>query len=256
MSEGRVRTIWLSDIHLGTRDCRAEALLEFLDTHESDFLYLVGDIVDFWMLRRAPYWAHTHSDVLRRLVAKARAGTLVTFVPGNHDEYARRFCDVQLGNVFITREAVHRTADGRLLLVMHGDEFDAVTRWNRRVAWLGDLGYGLLMGLNRRLNHARRVLGFGHWSLARYVWRVKRAVRYIEEFEHAAARQAAARGMDGVVCGHIHKPTVRTIGRTLYCNTGDWVDNCTALVEREDGTLALLTEVADVARAGHGSAQP
>jgi len=112
------------------------------------------------------------------------------------------------------------------------------------------------MGLNRRLNHARRVLGFGHWSLARYVWRVKRAVRYIEEFEHAAARQAAARGMDGVVCGHIHKPTVRTIGSTLYCNTGDWVDHCTALVEREDGTLALLTAVGDVARAGHGSARP
>jgi UDP-2,3-diacylglucosamine pyrophosphatase LpxH len=223
MSEPRFRTIWLSDTHLGTPDCRAEALLAFLEAHDCDFLYLVGDIIDFWRLKRASYWAPAHSDVLRRVVAKARAGTLVTFVPGNHDEYARRFCDVQLGNIMIVREAVHRTADGRLLLVLHGDEFDAVTRWNRRVAWLGDLGYGLLMRLNRWLNRARRLLGFGHWSLAGYVWKVERALQYIDEFEQAAAREGARRGMDGVVCGHIHKFAVRSIGAVLYCNTGDWV---------------------------------
>jgi len=136
---------------------------------------------------------------------------------------------------------VHRTADGRLLLVLHGDEFDAVTRWNRRVAWLGDLGYGLLMRLNRWLNRARRLLGFGHWSLAGYVWKVKRALQYIDEFEQAAAREGARRGMDGVVCGHIHKSAVRSIGAVLYCNTGDWVESCTALVERKDGSLALLS---------------
>jgi UDP-2,3-diacylglucosamine pyrophosphatase LpxH len=241
MSGSRFRTIWLSDTHLGTRDCRALALLEFLDEHECDFLYLVGDIVDFWSLARAPYWAHAHSDVLRRMLARARAGTLVTFVPGNHDEYARRFCDVQLGNIMIVREAVHRTADGRLLLVLHGDEFDAVTRWNRWVAWLGGLGYDLLMGLNRRLNEVRRRLGFGHWSLAGYVWQVDRAIRYIGEFERAAAREAARRGMAGVVCGHIHRPALRSIGSTLYGNAGDWVEHCSALVEREDGALALLS---------------
>ena len=241
MSDARVRAIWLSDTHLGTPDCRAGALLEFLGRHECDFLYLVGDIIDFWQLKRTPYWAPAHSDVLRRVVSKARAGTVVTFVPGNHDEYARRFCDVQLGNIIIVREAVHRTADGRLLLVLHGDEFDAVTRWNRWVAWLGDLGYGLLMSLNRWLNRARRVAGFGHWSLAGYVWTVGRARRYIDEFEQAAAREAARRGMDGVVCGHIHKPAVRAIGSVLYCNTGDWVESCTALVERANGSLELLS---------------
>jgi len=241
MSAARLRTIWLSDTHLGTRDCRAEALLEFLDRHECDFLYLVGDIIDFWSLTRAPYWAPAHSDVLRRVLTRARAGTLVTFVPGNHDEYARRFCDTQLGNVMIVREAVHRTADGRLLLVLHGDEFDAVTRWNRWLVWLGDRGYRLLMGLNRWLNRARRWLGLGHWSLASFVWRAERARRYIEEFEQAAAREATRRGMAGVVCGHIHRPTLRTIGGALYCNSGDWVESCSALVEHGDGTLALVS---------------
>jgi UDP-2,3-diacylglucosamine pyrophosphatase LpxH len=242
MSEARFRTIWLSDVHLGTRGCRAEALLEFLNTHECEFLYLVGDIIDFWRLKRSPYWPQTHSGFIRRVLSMAREGTMVTFVPGNHDEYVRRFCDLQLGNILVVREAVHRTADGRLLLVLHGDELDAVTRCHRWLAVLGDVSDELLMVLNRWFNHARRVLGFGYWSLAGYVkWKVKRAVMYVGDFESSVTGEAAHRGMDGVVCGHIHKAELRPIGAILYCNTGDWVESCTALAERADGSLVLLT---------------
>src|SRR5262245_20582936 len=234
MTTTRVRTLWVSDVHLGTRGCRADALLEFLEAHECEFLYPVGDIIDFWRLKRSPHWPQSHSDVIRRVLSMARRGTVVTFIPGNHDEYVRRFCDFQLGNILIVREAVHRTADGRLLLVVHGDEFDVVTRYHRWIAVLGDAGYSLLMVLNRWLNHGRRVLGFGYWTLAAYVkWKVKRAVMYVGDFETAVAREAGARNMDGVVCGHIHRAELRPIGSVLYCNTGDWVESCTALAEAE-----------------------
>jgi UDP-2,3-diacylglucosamine pyrophosphatase LpxH len=245
----RFRAIWLSDIHLGTRGCKAEALLAFLDTHDCEYLYLVGDIIDFWKLRRSPYWPQIHSDVIRKVLSKARAGTIVTFVPGNHDEYLRRFCDLQLGNIFVTREAVHRTADGRLLLILHGDEFDGVTRCHRWIAVLGDVGYDALVMLNHWLNRARRVCGLGYFSLAAYVkGKVKRAMMFACDFEEAVAREAARRGMQGVVCGHIHKTEMRSIGSVLYCNTGDWVESCSALVEREDGRLELLAYAARVNR--------
>jgi len=242
MGETRFRTIWLSDIHLGTRGCKAEALVEFLEAHACDYLYLVGDIIDFWRLKRAPYWPQVHSDVIRKVLSKARAGTIVTFVPGNHDEYLRRFCDLQLGNIFVTREAVHRTAAGRLFLILHGDEFDGVTRCHRWLAKLGDVAYEHLLVLNRWFNRVRRACGCDYFSLSAYVkWKVKRAIIYACDFEEAVAGEAARRGMDGVVCGHIHRTEMRPIGPVLYCNTGDWVESCTALVEREDGSLALLS---------------
>jgi UDP-2,3-diacylglucosamine pyrophosphatase LpxH len=257
MDETRLRTIWLSDTHLGTRECRAEALLEFLETHECEFLYLVGDIVDFWRLKRSPYWPQAHGDVVRRVLSMARRGTTVTFIPGNHDEYLRGFCDTQLGNILVVREAVHRTADGRLLLVLHGDEFDAVTRCHRWIARLGDVGYELLMRLNYWFNHARRVLGFGYWSLAGYVkWKVKRAVMFVNEFEKVVAHEAARRGMDGVVCGHIHKADLRAIGPVLYCNTGDWVESCSALAEHEDGSLSLVAFAERAHRPARAAARP
>jgi UDP-2,3-diacylglucosamine pyrophosphatase LpxH len=235
------RTIWVSDTHLGTRDCKARELLEFLDGHDCEYLYLVGDIIDFWRLKRAPHWPQIHSDVIRTVLSKARAGTLVTFVPGNHDEYLRRFCDTQLGNIMVTREAVHRTADGRLLLVLHGDEFDGITQYHRWLAKLGDFSYDRLLVVNRWFNHARRVLGFGYWSLSAYVKsKVKSAVNFVADFEHALAVEAGRRGLDGIVCGHIHRAEMRSVGRVLYCNTGDWVESCTALVEHEDGDLELL----------------
>jgi UDP-2,3-diacylglucosamine pyrophosphatase LpxH len=247
----RVRSVWLSDIHLGTRDCQAETLLAFLDAIECDYLYLVGDIIDFWRLERAPHWPQRHSDVIQAVLSKAQAGCVVTLIPGNHDEYLRRFCDLQLGNILVVREAVHRTADGRLLLLLHGDEFDGVTRCHRWVARTGDIGYELLLRINRWFNGARRILGFPYWSLSAYVkWKVKRAVDFVVDFEQSVAREAARRGMHGVVCGHIHRATMREAHGVLYCNTGDWVESCTALIERADGVLELLAVGSDAQPAG------
>jgi UDP-2,3-diacylglucosamine pyrophosphatase LpxH len=244
MGSRRYRTIWLSDIHLGTRECRAQALLDFLDAHDCEYLYLVGDIIDFWRLKRSPYWPQLHSDVVRKVLSKARAGTLVTLVPGNHDEYFRKFCDLQLGNLVVTREALHQTADGRLLLVVHGDEFDTVTVHHRWLAVLGDVGYDWLVSLNRWFNQVRLSLGLGYWSLAAAVkGRVKQAVSFISHFEDALAREAVQRRVAGIVCGHIHKAELREIRTVLYCNTGDWVESCTALVEDDGGRLELLRAV-------------
>ena len=251
MTTARYRTIWVSDTHLGTRDCEAGALLDFLDGHECEYLYLVGDIVDFWRLRRAPQWATRHSDVVRSVLAKAGAGTLVTLIPGNHDEYLRRFCDLQVGNIMVTREAVHRTADGRLFLIVHGDEFDSVTSCHRWVAVTGDVCYQVLLVLNRWVNRGRLRFGLPYASLSAYVkHRVKQAVTYMTEFETGLAREAARRAMQGVVCGHIHRAELREIEGIVYCNTGDWVESCTALVERMDGGLELLRMVPATARSG------
>lgn len=242
MTRTRYRTIWLSDTHLGTRGCQAQALLDFLDSHECDYLYLVGDIIDFWRLKRAPHWTQLHSDVIRMVLSKARAGTVVTLVPGNHDEYLRRFCDLQLGNIMVTEEAIHRTVDGRLLLVVHGDQFDGITRCHRWLALSGDVGYEALLVLNRWFNRGRRLLRLPYWSLSAYVkGKVKRAVNFITAFETALAHEAQRRNLHGVVCGHIHHAEIREIQGILYCNTGDWVESCTALAERSDGALELLS---------------
>ena len=242
MKRTQYRSIWLSDTHLGTPGCQARALLDFLERHECDFLYLVGDIIDFWRLKRSPHWTQLHSDVIRVVLSKARAGTMVTLVPGNHDEYLRRFCDLQLGNIMVTQEAIHRTTDGRLLLVVHGDEFDGITRYHRWLALTGDIGYEMLLVLNRRFNQARRIFGLPYWSLSAYVkGKVKRAVNFVTAFEAGLAHEAARRGLHGVVCGHIHRAEMRDIEGILYCNTGDWVESCTALAEAVDGTLELLS---------------
>ena len=250
MTRAKYRTIWVSDTHLGTRDCRARDLLQFLDAHDCDYLYLVGDIIDFWGLKRAPHWAPLHSDIIRTVLSKARAGTTVTLVPGNHDEHLKTFCDLQIGNIMLTREAVHRTVDGRLLLVVHGDECDAVTRCRRWMALTGDLGYDALLVLNRWFNHVRHWLRMPYWNLSAYVKdHVTRAVSFIDAFEGAIAREASRRKLQGVVCGHIHRAELRDIEGILYCNTGDWVENCTALVEQADGALELVRMTPSVADA-------
>lgn len=236
------RAIWISDVHLGTRECEAAQLLAFLERHDCDYLYLVGDVIDFWRLRRAPYWPQVHSDVVRIILAKARAGTIVTLIPGNHDAYLRRFCDFQLGTIMVTREAVHRTADGRLLAVLHGDDFDGVTRYQRWVVRLGHVGCAVLLTLNRWLNRARRRLGLGYWSLSgRLKGMVRPAVGFATAFETAVVREAQRRRLDGVVCGHIHWPGLHAVGPMLYGNAGDWVESCSAIVEHVDGRLELLT---------------
>jgi UDP-2,3-diacylglucosamine pyrophosphatase LpxH len=244
----RYRTIWISDIHLGTRGCKAEFLLDFLRATESETLYLVGDIVDGWRLKRSWYWPQLHNDVVQKLLRKARKGTRVVYIPGNHDEILRRFLEISIGQIEVMSEAVHVTANGRKLLVLHGDEFDAVVRYARWLAFLGDWAYNAALAANYWINLLRRRLGLSYWSLSAYLkQRVKNAVEYISRFEQAVAEAAAKRGADGVVCGHIHHAEIREIAGVTYCNDGDWVESCTALVEHADGKLEILRWVEDQA---------
>ncbi|HEX9465694.1 MAG TPA: UDP-2,3-diacylglucosamine diphosphatase [Alphaproteobacteria bacterium] len=235
------RAIWLSDIHLGTRGCKAAFLLDFLKHTESDFLYLVGDIVDGWRLRQSWFWNQLHNDVVQKLLRKARKGTKVVYVPGNHDEILRDYLDLHFGGIYVTGEAMHDTADGKRLLIIHGDAFDGVVRYARWLAFLGDRAYNVALVLNHWFNKARLALGYPYWSLSAFLkHKVKNAVNYIGDFEHAVAAEAKRRGADGVVCGHIHKAEMREIDGILYCNDGDWVESCTALVEHANGRLEIL----------------
>jgi UDP-2,3-diacylglucosamine pyrophosphatase LpxH len=237
----RVRTVWISDIHLGTPGCQAEPLLDFLREVECETLYLVGDIIDGWQLRRQWYWPQAHNDVVQKLLRKARKGTQVIFVPGNHDEFARKYVHHNFGGVEVVRDCMHQTADGRLLWVVHGDLFDGVIQCARWLAYVGDWAYELTLKLNRHLNSLRARLGLPYWSLSRYLkLKVKRAVSYVSDFEHAVAREAIKRGAHGVVCGHIHHAEMREIDGILYANDGDWVESLTALVEHADGRLEIL----------------
>jgi len=235
------RSVFLSDIHLGTRGCQAELLLDFLRQLSCDHLYLVGDIVDGWRLKTNWYWPQPHNDVVQKILRLARKGVLVTYIPGNHDEPARDFCGAHFGGVFVTRDAVHQTADGRRFLVVHGDEFDGVVRHAQWLAHVGDYAYRAALWLNTVFNRARRRFGFGYWSLSAFLKsKVKNAVKFIDNFEAALAGEARLRGLDGVICGHIHKAEMRTIDGILYCNDGDWVESCTALVEFDDGRLDIM----------------
>jgi UDP-2,3-diacylglucosamine pyrophosphatase LpxH len=235
------RTIFLSDIHLGTRGCQAERLLDFLKQHTCDELYLVGDIIDGWRMKSSMYWPQSHSNVLRRFLTLTKRGTRLVYVTGNHDEFLRRYSDLAIGNIELVDEAVHETADGRRLLVVHGDEYDVITRYHRWVAWLGDVGYTLMLELNRHFNVLRSRFGYGYWSLSAWVkHRVKRAVSFISEFEEAVAHQCRKQGYDGVVCGHIHHAEIRDLNGVRYLNCGDWVESCTALVENARGEFQIL----------------
>ena len=237
----RFRAIFLSDIHLGTPGCQADKLLDFLRLTESQHLYLVGDIIDGWQLKRRWYWQQSHNDVVQKVLRKARKGTQVTYVAGNHDEAARHFLGLAFGGIEIVDETVHRTKDGRRLLVVHGDLFDAVVQHARWLALVGDWFYTLLLRLNRAVNSLSARLGLKYWSLSQFVkLRVKNAVTYIGDFEAALAQEARSRGFDGVVCGHIHKAEIRDIEGILYCNDGDWVESLTALVETESGELQII----------------
>jgi len=249
----RVRTVWISDLHLGTPGCRADALLHFLRSVDCETLYLVGDIIDGWQLRRQWYWPQAHNDVVQKVLRKARKGTRVVFVPGNHDEFARRYVEHNFGGVDVVEDCVHRTLDGRLLWVTHGDLFDGVVQHARWLAFLGDKMYDVALELNRHFNSLRARLGLPYWSLSRYLkLRVKRAVSFISDFESALAREARRRGVDGVVCGHIHHAELRTIDGMLYANDGDWVESLTALVEHFDGQLQII----DWSRSSGDGAEP
>jgi len=237
----RFRAIFVSDIHLGTASCQAERLLDFLRHTDSDHLYLVGDVIDGWQLKRRWFWHQTHNDVVQKVLRKARKGTRVTYIAGNHDEAMRQFLGLAFGGIEILGEAEHMTADGRRLLVIHGDLFDAVVQQAKWLAHVGDALYLMALKANQWLNHWRAKLGFPYWSLAQFLkHRVKNAVSYIGKFEDALAHEARRRRFDGVVCGHIHKAEIRDIGGILYCNDGDWVESLTALVELESGELRIV----------------
>jgi UDP-2,3-diacylglucosamine pyrophosphatase LpxH len=244
----RFRTIWISDVHLGTAGCNAALLLSFLKSTDSETLYLVGDIIDGWRLKRSWYWPDAHNDIIRRVLKKAKRGTKVIYIPGNHDEAARQFIGLNFGGVQLLHDAIHETADGRKLWVLHGDAFDGVVLYARWLAFLGDYAYGLLLRLNTLVNAARRKLGFDYWSLSAFLKRkVKNAVEYVGRFEEAVIHAAQERHVDGVICGHIHSAEIRPMGNLIYYNDGDWVESCTALVEHMDGRMEIL-HWADIVR--------
>ena len=237
----RFRAIFISDIHLGTPGCQAEHLLDFLRHTQSKYLYLVGDVIDGWQLKRRWFWNQQHNDVIQKVLRKARKGTQVVYVAGNHDEVARQFIGLAFGGIEIRGEVEHRTADGKRLLVIHGDLFDAVVQGAKWLAYLGDQAYIFTLKLNQWFNHLRASLGLPYWSLAQFLkQRVKNAVSYITDFETALADHAKGRGYDGVVCGHIHKAEIRDIEGIRYYNDGDWVESLTALVETEEGEFRII----------------
>lgn len=238
----RFRTIWISDLHLGTTGCQAQRLLEFLRKTESDTLYLVGDIIDGWQLKRRWYWEQAHNDVVQTVLKKAKKGTEVIFVPGNHDEAVRQFIDLDFGGIRIRDELIHTTAQGKRMLVLHGDRFDGVIACAKWLAYVGDNLYTVILKFNQWFNSWRARAGLPYWSLSQYLkLKVKNAVSYISSFENALAAEAKRRGLDGVICGHIHKPEIRDIDGITYCNDGDWVESLSALVEDASGALRLVT---------------
>jgi UDP-2,3-diacylglucosamine pyrophosphatase LpxH len=237
----RYRAIWISDTHLGSRGCQAAQLLGFLEHHACDRLYLVGDVIDGWSLRRSWYWNEEHNRIVRDVLKKSSSGTRVAYICGNHDEFLRPYLGLTFGGVQILNEDVHVTADGRRLLVVHGDRFDACIRHARWLSLLGARAYAVCLVLNTWLNRVRRRFGYGYWSLSAYLkQKVKNAVSYVASFEEALLAEARRRGFDGVVCGHIHKAELRKAGGMLYANDGDWVESCTALVEDDAGRLAIV----------------
>ena len=237
----RLRAIFISDLHIGTPGFQADALLDFLKHHPCDTLYLVGDIVDGWQLRRRWFWPQSHNDVVQKLLRRARKGCRVIYVPGNHDEFARHFVGHAFGGVEVFHDTVHTTATGQKLWVIHGDHFDGVIQCAKWLAYVGDWLYELTLKLNRHLNSWRARMGLGYWSLSAYLkLKVKKAVNFISDFEVAVAQEAQRRGYDGAVCGHIHHAEIRDINGILYCNDGDWVESRTALVEHMDGHLEII----------------
>ncbi len=238
----RARALFLSDIHLGTRACRAEELLSLLKEYDCEYIFLVGDIIDFWAMSRGIYWPELHNTVVQKILKKARHDVRVYLIPGNHDEALRDYIGSAFGDINLVRDYVHTAADGKRYLLVHGDEFDQVTAYHRWVSVLGDISYTWLVHLNRLLSNARRKLGVsGHWSLADYAKRnVLRAVSFISNFEEAVVHSVKQRGLDGVICGHIHTPVIKSVNGLIYINCGDWVDSCTAIVEHFDGRMELV----------------
>jgi len=245
----RYRSVWISDAHLSTRDARADLLYSFLDSIRVDYLYLVGDIIDIWALKKRWHWPPHYNELLHKLLKRSRKGARVFYIPGNHDEFFRQFVGYRFGDVQVVARAIHETADGRRFLVMHGDEFDSIVLYKPWLSHLGSWAYGYVIVLNRLVNWARRLCGRPYWSLSGAIKRkVQAAVRHLSSFEELLTREARRQQVDGVICGHTHQEAMRQIDGVLYCNTGDWVDSCTAVVEHADGRLELIRWEQELAR--------
>lgn len=236
------RTIWISDLHLGSTQCQADVLLDFLKYNESEKLYLVGDIIDFWSLSKKMYWPREHNTVIQKVLRKARHGAQVIYVPGNHDENIRDYDGYVFGDITVKNKDIHTTASGQKFLIVHGDEYDTIARYHKWIAKLGSKSYDLLIEFNRYVSTVRRALGVqSHFSLAAYIkFKVKNIVQFISEYEESIVETLRDEGMDGVICGHIHHAEIKHIGNFLYVNTGDFVESCTAIVEHFNGSLELV----------------
>lgn len=242
MNDSKLSAVWLSDVHLGSRACRVQLLLDFLQSTHCDTLYLVGDIIDIESLRSSFYWPTSHTEVLRVLLKKSQEGTRVVYVPGNHDDDMRALVGLHFNNIEIHSRCIHTTRDGRRLLVLHGDEFDAVIKHGVLGEFIGSMAYRGLLCLNRFVHWLHEIGGRPYWSLAQHVkTRIGKAQRYIEAFQRASLHAARSEGVDGIVCGHIHKADLVERDGLVYCNDGDWVESCTALVEQASGELELVT---------------
>jgi UDP-2,3-diacylglucosamine pyrophosphatase LpxH len=238
----QVRTLFLSDVHLGMKGCQADKLLDFLRHYDADTIYLVGDIVDGWQLKASWYWPQMHNDVVQKLLRRARKGAKIFYVPGNHDEFMRDYYGTHFGGIEVMEDAIHLAADGRRYLVIHGDLFDIVIRHARWLALLGDKAYDAAIWLNTHFNAVRRTFGLTYWSLSQWAkLKVKNAVSFIGEYEQTIAAEARRRGLDGVICGHIHHAVIRDQPGFCYMNCGDWIESCTALVEHFDGAFEIIT---------------
>lgn len=237
----KYRSIWISDTHLGTEGSKSHMLLEFLNATDSKYLFLVGDIIDGWRLKKKMYWPQEHNDIIQKILNKAKKGTEVTLVPGNHDEILKDFCDFSFGNIAIKRIGYHQLANGKKVLITHGDEFDAVIINAKWLAKIGSSLYEILLKFNELFNFCRRKLGLSYWSLAQYLKKKsKHATNFLSNFEFAVADRASRENAEIVVCGHIHRPQIKKINDILYCNDGDWIESCTALVEDNYGNLTLI----------------
>lgn len=237
----KYRTIWVSDIHLGTKGASIDDLLSFLKVTDSDNLYLVGDIIDMWQLSKRWYWPKSHNEVVQKVLRKSRNGTNVIYIPGNHDESVRNFLPLMFGDITIEKESEYVSISGERFLVTHGDLYDVITRYHKWLAKLGDVGYTFLIGLNRYLNWFRRKFKLGYWSLSKYVkTKVKNAVAFIGDYEESLAEACKLRNFDGIIAGHIHHAEMRSINGIKYFNDGDFVESKTALAEDFDGSFVLL----------------
>lgn len=242
MTISNYRTIWISDLHIGSTQCQADTLLDFLKYNDSEKLYLVGDIIDFWALSKKMYWPREHNTIIQKILRKARHGTQIIYIPGNHDENVRDYDDYVFGDIVIKKSDTHTTALGKRFLIVHGDEYDTIAQHHRWLAKLGSVGYDWLIQLNRFVRHIRRLLGIqSHFSLAAYIkFKVKNVVQFMSDYEQSIIQTLKNEGVDGVICGHIHHAEIKDIEGFTYINTGDFVESCTAIVEHYNGNLELI----------------